>query len=291
MEGAIYECSWKKSGRIFSLWVLSRPEVCVEAKDFENGYDDLADEICGAFGDGEAILEFEPAPPVARTSKRYICPDIVLLGYYRSADGPWGRAGVFSKGYCPHCAMGMGERTDLPAIIEKAEPHDVLGLRTGNYGTTLRLFSADFLKLLTKQECASLSLLETDNRSNVRKTFYELRGKPQAGYVSFRGAKYNKLSCWHCPYCGYRNLHPKHPLLGFDVSRFIATADLPNPPRSCFIIGEGVNLDLVMTRERWMQIRGKPGTKGVDPIKIGIIPDSELVRNPKLKDVGDLRQS
>jgi hypothetical protein len=290
VEGNIYKCGWKKNGRRYQLWVQSHPQVSVESAEFDEGYDELADGICRSFGDGEAILEFEPAPPVSKTSKKYLTPDIVLIGFHRFAEGPWWSDGLFTKGYCRFCAMGMGERTDQSAVVEKAAPHDVLGLRSGNYGTTLRLFSEEFLGLLSENEKASFRFQEVENRSRIQKTFKELRATPLLGYVGFKGAKYNQLSCWRCANCGYRAIHPKHPLLGFDVSRFIAAADLPTSLPSCFVIGQGVNLDFVMTRERWMQIRGKPGTKGIEPVKIGVIPESELVRNPKLRDGGDLQR-
>jgi len=88
-----------------------------------------------------------------------------------------------------------------------------------------------------------------------------------------------------CGICGHRN---------FDFfkrnfpMRFVAKADLPRPLPSCFIIGSVQAVQLCFTQDRWQELVTKPGARGLVSGAIGVVEESECVRNPKLPSYKDV---
>lgn len=65
MEGRVCICSWSHDGERYRVWVRNRPSVCPEDASFEQADIALADAICGAFGDGEGMHEYDRPRPGA----------------------------------------------------------------------------------------------------------------------------------------------------------------------------------------------------------------------------------
>lgn len=65
MENRVYTCSWGHDGVRHRVWVRSRPTVCAEHASFEEANIALADAICGAYGDGEGVHEYDRPQPGA----------------------------------------------------------------------------------------------------------------------------------------------------------------------------------------------------------------------------------
>jgi len=63
---------------------------------------------------------------------------------------------------------------------------------------------------------------------------------------------------------------PPGDLFGF--SQFVCSRDLPNPHPTVFVLGGGgMSLTPCILKERWRQIVGKLGTKGVVTRPIGVV--------------------
>src|SRR5262249_50746988 len=140
-------------------------------------------------------------------------------------------------------------------------------------------FSENFLMLLSKGERAGLEFRKIERTSRARKQFFELIGPTGPRDVVPAGLE---PTGWRCATCGAN-------FFGFDYStsrsidRFVATADFPSPLPDVFTIGDLHDLSLCMTAARRAKTINLPGMRGITSSLIGVVPDVELVREPKLK--------
>jgi hypothetical protein len=63
MEGQRYACSWKKSGKLYHVWVKKRPRLSATGKTFKQADHRLWAVIIDATGDGESIRVYDPPEP------------------------------------------------------------------------------------------------------------------------------------------------------------------------------------------------------------------------------------
>src|SRR5258706_12394453 len=157
MEGNIYLCCWKKGPGHYKLWLKKHPDVTVAGESFQSAEEKMWELICLRLGDGEAVLEFDPPPPVNSLIQGYETPAIVSVSGNDTVDAPRQTMGLFIKDYCPTCTRAWGERTktelevgSLPSKSDGAICMSIPGL--GN------IFSQPFLLLWSDREGNQLRL-------------------------------------------------------------------------------------------------------------------------------------
>jgi hypothetical protein len=63
MEGQLFECTWKKEGRRFRVWVRKRPRLSAKGDTFNQADKRLWSVIIDATGDGESVRVYDPPEP------------------------------------------------------------------------------------------------------------------------------------------------------------------------------------------------------------------------------------
>ena len=268
MEGKVYLSSWRKSGNRFKLWLVENPQWSVSSDSFEGAKEALWELICLRFGDGEAVLEFDVPPPESELLIKYGVPEILGISGNDSAEPirPL-QEGLFEKGHCPVCRRQWGARTKTIAEFKN------LPLASdGAVSSEGKFFSSEFLELLTQTERESLAFQPVKTLNPAKKIFFELVGKPVAEYVGLVGFP-GKIGepCRHCGYSSFSYLVENK------LFNFLAKMDVDRSS-SCFVVTNGLRMDLCMTGERWRQLRGKRGAKNLVSSRIYVVPESEVIR-------------
>ena len=104
MENRVYICSWRHESDHYHVWVRDRPAVRAEDTSFEQADIALADAICGAFGDGEGVHEYDRPRPGA-TEVPGLVAVVASLG-----GNSWATVENLEELYfaarCPRCRWG-----------------------------------------------------------------------------------------------------------------------------------------------------------------------------------------
>lgn len=182
--------------------------------------------------------------------------------------------GFFEVPLCRKCHTPQGPRNRRPLHLTWAKGE---GGFVSFQGATLRVFSEDFLMMLSEEEHRRLKFQLVERSKRARKQYFELLGPAGAPNVAIRGLDFTG---WHCGLCGTRSF-------GYwseaaSMIRFVARADLPDPLPEVFTIGPLHHLELCVTAERWSRMVGQRGTRGIVSMPIGVVPDEEVERAPEL---------
>lgn len=185
---------------------------------------------------------------------------------------------------CPSCRHGRGERTEVAMRVDNAPRRvDAGWIRAAGFHDHIRLFSERFLKLLTTEERAHLEFRPITMPPGARREFYELRGRPDVPFVGVRGMDADGLECVECGHRSLRVLDPRLMDEGLHLTRFVCAEDLPKSLATCFTVGGGNNLELCVGRERWDALRGHPHARGIMSERLGVVPESECERSPRIR--------
>jgi hypothetical protein len=304
-------CKWKKTPQGYRLWVKGRPGVFGEAESFEDAEKALTDAIWGAAEDLDAVIPtmpvYDPPLPAPALAERFLKPELYLVsgdGYFdidarlltsQDPSVPWHArkesgyqymASLYTGGFCRTCHSGIGNRNEQSVQIGSYDAaYDGGSARVcygfvGSYG---ELYSDRFLSLLTSQERERLLFRPvrlTEGRG--RREYYELVSNPDVALVGVKGLD---TGGWECSACGLRCIAVSEPALeqsDFSLSYFVCRADLPDPLLSCFVVQHSLGPSLCFTRQRWDQIRGQRGTKGILAQHLGVVSEEECDRHPRL---------
>ncbi|HVU88355.1 MAG TPA: hypothetical protein VHD36_13625 [Pirellulales bacterium] len=290
-EEAVYICSWSQTEEGFEVWIKSRPDVRASGPTSDAAIETFLEVIIKRGGAYHAVLEFVPPLPESDFDRRYSQPAIVALG---SNDGyetdepkripfepPEEREvreswydGFFKAPCCRTCGTPQGPRNQRPLHLTYAR-NDAGSLWF--QGARLRVFSEDFLMMLSGEEHRHLTFQPVERNKRSRKRYFELLGPSGAPNVAIRGLDF---SGWQCGSCGTR-------CFGYwseaaSMIHFVARADLPDPLPEVFTIGPLHDLELCVTAERWSRMVGQRGTRGMVSLPIGVVPDEEVEREPEL---------
>jgi hypothetical protein len=77
-EGEVYYATAQRLSRGWRLSITKPKRLSVEGMDLEELKDDLADEICGCIGDGEAVIEVANEPATANAYVRLLANESVV---------------------------------------------------------------------------------------------------------------------------------------------------------------------------------------------------------------------
>jgi hypothetical protein len=266
-EGNVYLCVWAKRGNRLTLALKDNPKIKVSAPELDEAEEKMWDLLCEKFGDGEAVLQYVTPPPVAATefAARYGRPHLVSVSGNDSMGGLINEKEVHPKGYCRDCQD--------PLVTTKVTPeYDYVPASDGAVGN---FFSEQFLSLLTPKEKKALQLVPVIGPRRAKKTFFKVTGAAVADFVGVPG--FEGLCLDRCRRCK-RALTIMY-LRNNKLYTFIALDDLPKPLPAVFVAGHDENISVCMTRERFSQLLGKPGTRNITSSRVWVVPDKQFVRS------------
>jgi len=266
MEGQVYLCSWKKVGSLIKVWVKNKPKLQVTGSSFGIADGELADQILCAFGDGENVREYV-TPPKTLSKAGRLDLDIVQINGNSHLPIESDPAMLFSGGMCKKCGSLLGKRSDVPLTLRCSSA----GYETGFvWQKPFEFFSESFLKLLKPKERSAFDWRPVHFKKRSRKAFYEIRPRTIVPLVAVKGMKFSAIRCKSCK--TLRGLH----CFSQDtpIYKYISASDLSKPVPSCFVIGLPASFNLCFTRKRWLELVGKPGTKGLVSTPIGVVDES-----------------
>lgn len=262
------------------VWTTKSPKLEASSTDFGDACEELSSQICLKFGDGEAVLDFDPAPPTIEGDGVGVSRDFVALSCNAGAHEVRGDRRLYDGGFCPDCENGVGKRTDVPRLLKEVPDGDV-GILWGSCAT---LVSDDFLNILSDEERSLLRLIPTERVKPGKKKFYELVGDAIATRVGILGSKLvvGDLECERCGF--FSDPWPEHANLPTEAQVAIARADLPSKLPSFFVVGQnGGNVEICMAKERWLEMRGKKGAKKALGAPLVLLSECFVDRQPKRK--------
>jgi hypothetical protein len=292
VEHAVYVCGWSKSKEGFTLVVKSRPEWRATGPTYEEAEELLLDRIRDGGGAMQAVLDFVPPLPPSERDQRYLVPELFLLagddiGQAADIPGPFEeRVEAADRFYraplCRACRSATATRSEEPLVLEGPVRGDGAFVSVaGLGGLTVRLFSERFVDLLSAEERGRLLLRPVLRKgrggSHVRSRFLELTGPGGAPEVALRG---RPLAGWRCATC--RQARWGYGRGVTDVFLFVAAEDLPSPLPAVFTVGASSRVELVVTAERWAEMAGRQGARGLVAHRVGVVREVDVDRQPTL---------
>ena len=276
MEGRVYNCTWAKAGNRFKVWLAADPKLCAEADGFSEADEQLWSALCNRFGDGENVREYEPPAPTRTSDDVYLADGLVTLVGNSRAERIGPIDPLFANGLCKECGAGQGERTDALLEVGSIESgfDSIFIIRSG---FDFYLYSEDFLSLLQPDESARFVWRPVRRNKGARKAFFECVGINSVPFVTIRN---QAVSGWECGECGHRVYSVSRK--DFCFSKAVSSSSLKQPIPSCFPAGPEYGAQACVTRDRWLQIRGRRGARGIVPGPLGVVRPSEADSSPSL---------
>lgn len=295
LESAVYICQWARRGKGYRLWTKDNPEITGSGPSYAAAEAALLAAITDAGGAMAPTLEFDPPLPPSADEERYARPELFLVcgndGFettaprtkpFESAEERERRQclldGFYESPTCRHCGQPTARRNAQPLSIDYWPPgyDGALGTLWHHGSAHAEMVSERFLALLTKSERDGLVLLEAQRRSRRGMRLFELVGPPGLPRVAARGVP---VSGWRCPACALRFITRPYEE-GVFITAFVAADDLPRPLPGAFTVGGPDWLHLCITGERWREMVGRPGTRGMVSEPLGVVRGADVVRDP-----------
>lgn len=279
-EGNLYPCSWKRVRGRYRVWLTADPTVVAEHANFEAADELLVWLIHDATGDGENIHAYDPPEPRSTPPDSTEQGELWTLGkeaiaYIADAE-PY-----FAEGLCDNCLKPRGARTVVPLHVTKLKSGvdaSMVKLATAGFtGPTLTIVSKAFLSALTAKErsCFEWRPIEHNLRTGV---FFEVIHRvPPVRYVGAKG--HSNTYYGRCKTCKFEWVIT-HGKRGKPDS-YVSERDLPVPPRPLLAVGPMAYATLAVSRERWTELVGKPGMRGIKGSPVAIIAESAVERRPR----------
>ena len=277
-----------------------RPEVEGLAATCSAALQALLGAILEAAPDPDAIdpvvPEFWPPLPAGAFAERYLQPGLrlvsgdaifeaesgpKLLGH--SANAPGSSSPLFRDGICRVCHFGRGPRTDVPIRIAAPPSFANGGWIRASFRDQLRVYSQEFLDLLSAPERDRLSLLPVELPAGDRRRFFELRGPAHLQPVGVRDLQADGQQC---PECGRREVRVVDPRLrepGSILRTFVCDGDLPAPLPTVLTVGSGNDVALCVTQDRWTELRVERRASGLLTESLGVVAAADRDGHPRLR--------
>jgi hypothetical protein len=294
MEHNVYVCGWSESDDGFELWVSTHPRVRGYGRTCAEAEQSLLDAILDGGGAIQAVLEFQPPLPQSEFERKYSVPKLyTVCGDERfETDEPkripfetdderliresWYDE-FFTSPCCRECRVPQGPRNDRQLNLTYIRSNYDGGFVTFS-GTSMYIFSEQFLKLLSKDEKQRMEFRPVGRTTKARRQYFELVGPSGPRMVAVAGLK---MSGWVCDACGFQRFGYRAE--GVGIHAFIAESDLPTPVTEVFTVGTEPNVSLCVTAERWATMVGSAGTRGFTSQLLGVVSNREVRRDPELE--------
>ena len=279
-EGNVFLTTWTRTETGYRVWVKRRPKLFAEGSKFDEADRRLWEVIGLATGDGENMHEYVPPAPNLESAGPSERGRLWVLGVSSGARmvNP---SGLFEGGLCEQCLMPRGPRTRLPLAVDHIESRvqaSVVSLpRAGpGVGPRLRVFTEDFLVLLTAEERARFEWRPITLSRRGKRNFLELVHRtPPMPYVAVKGyqAYYGV-----CELCGWKWVVPEY-VKGRPFFH-VADSDVPRPVPSLMAVGNLADLGLAASEARWSDLVGMREMHGIKGSIVAIVAENEVERNP-----------
>jgi hypothetical protein len=299
MEHNVYLCSWSRSTSGYALWVQARPQIHADGATYREAEERLLAAIQDAGGAMQAVLEFDPPLPKSTLETKYTDPEVLLIcgddrfetdaarpqPFETEAERHERLKGIdvfFQAPVCRKCKYASSPRSEKPLSVTCAPSRydGAFGHVGHEAGTTIQLLSEEFIGLLSPEERRHLEFRPVKRSARARK-FHELIGPSGPPFVAVADMK---VSGWRCPQCDHRTWG--YWSEGLSIDSFVARSDLPRSPQGVFTVGVLPEVQLAATAERWHELVGRKGTRGIVSRLLGVVPDREVVRLPELPPLG-----
>jgi hypothetical protein len=293
VEDAVYICSWSRTSAGFTLWVKSRPDVQASAASYAEAEQRLIEAIQNSGGAMHAVLEFDPPLPKSTLEEKYSSPEIYLIGGDErfETDTPrwkWSESkqevedrhrwlnSFYNEPVCRKCKFTHSRRSNIPITLTYTGKYDgAFGSFGSDGGPNHQIVSEEFIELLGEEEKRCLEFQPTIRKG--RKKFFELVGPEGPPLVAVAGLM---ISGWRCAQCEYRTWG--YWVKGMSINDFVAKSDLSTGKSSVFTVGKFPEIYLAVTAARWKELLGMKGTRGFTSRLLGVAPDHEVIRSPRL---------
>lgn len=279
MENLVYQCSWKRIKGGFRLLLKNEPHLAVEAKTFEEAEDDLHGLVCGEFGDGESVFEFDPPPPVAIKTKAYFEPAMFVFNANDSVRIAERQEGLYSNGHCNCCGAGLGRRTKKIRVLASVPKYDVSFIRGALPHD--HLFSRKVVSFLCRAGLPRTAFQKVAFSVKTKREFFELVAKPQVIFVGVKNPP-RPTDGWECAKCGLKWIHPFHKAIVPSVFDYLACSDVERISSNVFVV-QGSKSNICMSAVIAKKLRHLPGLKGILTSRVALLSEIEIDRNPKVK--------
>ena len=288
-EENVYLCSWRTINKRVEIQVLKHNWV-VLGDSFEDAESQLIDLISNATGDLQPCFEYDPEPPKDAVQARFDGGILAVSGANNPLDFLGNPEKLFADGICKVCKFGKGERLEVPLIISRLPTDSDAGYvrvrLNGPYGNmNLQIYSERFVENLVAKERQRFRWIAVETEQKSKQPFFEPVSASVIPMILpkglFKEEKRLQPDGFHCGACGRKQL-AGIPQGSGGIYSFISEDAIPKPNPSCFQIGQFANLYFCMTRERWQELRGKPGTKRLMSRQIGVVKKSWVNSDPKL---------
>ena len=280
MENQTYPCRWKRIKGGFQLSLKGRPRLAVIGKTFEEAEDDLHGLVCGEFGDGESVFEFDPPPPVATNTKSCFEPEMFVFSandYLRQKND---EIGLYSKGYCGCCGGGLGRRTKKVRTLVSVPKCDVSFIWSAK--PQVFFFSKRVVAFLRRVGLGDAAFREVGFAVKTSHRFFELVAEPEIKFVGVKRPP-RRTGGWECAMCGMKWIHPFHGAVAPSVFNFLARPDLSKVSKNVFVTGSSYERDICMTAAIAARLRQLSGLKGILTSRVAVLDEHEVDRNPKVQ--------
>lgn len=278
-EGKSHVCSWKRIPGGYRVWLKADPTVAAEHEMFEEADELLSGLIHTATGDGENVHSYDPPRPALphgddQIGQLWILGRQHLVFMLRPEE-------YFSEGLCENCLMPRGERTTIPLRLGAMKSGvDAAMVRLGNVspgvGPTLTVVSEHFLALLTPEERGAFEWRPIHHASPRVGPFFEVvHHRPTVPRVSAIG---HDTYFGRCDVCGFEWVIPDS--ASGKPDGYVSADDLPVPPPGLLAVGRWQSARIAVASERWAELTGQPGMRGIKGSPFAIIPESSVERAP-----------
>lgn len=271
--------SWERTSGGYRVWIKDEPSLVAEGSDFEAADKALWHVIGMASGDAENLRDYSPPPPPDAGTPSGV-PHVWELAvepraFISNADA------LFEGGLCVRCLMPRGPRSGVTLGLQAGlDGIDVtraeMPRRRLGAGPSLSVYSNQFLALLSPAERESFTWRPVDVPRAGEQEFYEMIPGVTASYVIRKG---RAASFRICEECGWKWSLPRYvPGLPF---LSISVKDLTAPPGGMFATGDRAKPHLAAGEERWAELVGQVGMRGIKGSIVALIPESDVERHPE----------
>jgi hypothetical protein len=284
-KGDVYYCCWHKNDEgDYIAWEKQHPSLRVQGKTPHEMMRLLGNVVGEYHDDHEAATDLDPPYSSTRGNDGLFTDGMVQIQWAKRFSIEPTADTAFALGRCKRCGRGRGPRTSI-SLIADIYDDDADGAFSSpsnapppqNMPGHLMIVSEAFLRLLTDVERAQFEARPVEWSSKRRLSFFELVPKTIVPSVAIKG---REVDGWRCDVCGQRCFsHGTELGWGVDV---ISRLDLPSTQPSCFFVGDATDFGFCMSRERWIQLCGQPGTRKMMHENLGVIDEGECERQPRL---------